>query len=1058
MRLRKIKIRNIASLRGEHVVDFGEIAGHSALFAITGETGSGKSTILNSIGLALYGKFFKKTVYSNDVVTLGEKEGSVELIFELKGKTFLSTWRIKVRKNNGEELAKTTPERGFFILPDDEFDSQREPSPVPIEESLSLDFEQFTKCVVLNQGEFAKFLMSTFSERRSILEKLCPGQVFDSLTAELNRELKIHADSQRDLMNSLRTLQEENPSETNLEENLQTAERELGLSEKWLELVEKLDDKFATLYTYYQQNADYLNRIKITESDITSQTTVYNELLKKTGDLQKIKEEKEADLSKREPRLLELLKLEENLTRDKKTLEKHVFDEEKTKKELEASDSQIKKLEREEKVLKEKKTELAGKLQFSYEPLLSHRHTLEEAFSLQNNLEHLSKDISVDRDKLSEASKKGSELAEELKRLTARLEEIPSDLDQKIKALEEKKVSSEKARARAHELGLRLEKTEKTLLDDRNKLTQLEAQIKLLEEKRVPLLANLKIKELLSAVAVCILHPETSSKGNCPVCETPFVAGKLEELRILVEKSDPRKIQDEETKLRDEVTRIRAEKDHLAVTISKNEKVLTEDKAEKEKLVLSSEDDSDKLLETNRKLLWERDEILPKKQKQDSEIEKARLQYGKIRDELRNREANETKKKVDLSNLVSKLPPDLPFTPENLPRLKADLSVAHSVADLLSQLKEITTHLDHLKTRTKELSGTLEIILKDRKTVSDSIEKGMSVLKTELNDESAVSVHNRLKLSAENSRKEYDSKEIDRRKQENILRDFQGKLITYKDQVKEIEVLYSNAHENIRSLMAGELPELSQELSTLKERLRVLDLPLSSPAELFIPLKDLILSKKTELKTKTNEARSTVVRLKTQKDEFEKRRDRIRMIEMKLADVNSEIHRWERLSKILGKDELRTYVLSLVEENLIIVTNEELSRLCQGRYEIIHQNKGAGNTPEFFILDKFRDGGIRKISTLSGGETFMVSLAMALGLAEMTRGQAEIDTLFIDEGFGTLDQDSLEDVLDVLNQIQTRGLMIGIISHVKTLTDVIPVNLVLSKKRDGTSSVAIRVH
>ena len=88
----------------------------------------------------------------------------------------------------------------------------------------------------------------------------------------------------------------------------------------------------------------------------------------------------------------------------------------------------------------------------------------------------------------------------------------------------------------------------------------------------------------------------------------------------------------------------------------------------------------------------------------------------------------------------------------------------------------------------------------------------------------------------------------------------------------------------------------------------------------------------------------------------------------------------------------------------------------------------------------------------------MVSLAMALGLAEMTRGTAEIDTLFIDEGFGTLDQESLEDVLDVLNQIQTRGLMVGIISHVKHLTDSIPVNLVLNKKRDGTSSVSIRVH
>lgn len=115
-------------------------------------------------------------------------------------------------------------------------------------------------------------------------------------------------------------------------------------------------------------------------------------------------------------------------------------------------------------------------------------------------------------------------------------------------------------------------------------------------------------------------------------------------------------------------------------------------------------------------------------------------------------------------------------------------------------------------------------------------------------------------------------------------------------------------------------------------------------------------------------------------------------------------------------------------------------------------------TPEFYILDKFREGGKRKVTTLSGGETFMVSLAMALGLAEMTRGQAEIDSLFIDEGFGTLDQDSLQDVLEVLNQIQTRGLMVGIISHIKTLTSAIPVNLVLTKKQDGCSEVSVAVN
>jgi exonuclease SbcC len=190
-------------------------------------------------------------------------------------------------------------------------------------------------------------------------------------------------------------------------------------------------------------------------------------------------------------------------------------------------------------------------------------------------------------------------------------------------------------------------------------------------------------------------------------------------------------------------------------------------------------------------------------------------------------------------------------------------------------------------------------------------------------------------------------------------------------------------------------------------------------------------------------------------EDWEKRQDRIALLQLKALDLTTLLDRRARLYEVLGKDELRTFVLSLVEENLITQTNDELQKLCQGRYEIVHQSRRMKITPEFYILDKFREGGLRKVSTLSGGETFMVSLAMALGLAEMTRGKAEIDSLFIDEGFGTLDQESLEDVLDMLKQIQTRGLMVGLISHVKALTSALPVNLQVTKKQDGTSSVGI---
>src|SRR5690606_23405215 len=226
------------------------------------------------------------------------------------------------------------------------------------------------------------------------------------------------------------------------------------------------------------------------------------------------------------------------------------------------------------------------------------------------------------------------------------------------------------------------------------------------------------------------------------------------------------------------------------------------------------------------------------------------------------------------------------------------------------------------------------------------------------------------------------------------------------------------------------------------------NLTLNDSIELIIASKNFITTSLNEFEASLNKLNNELGVIKEKISHWDKTQDKIKLLKLEFEEASSKIERFKRLSSILGTDELRTFALSLVEENLILQTNEELANLCQSRYEIIHQSR-RGITPEFYILDKFREGGIRKVSTLSGGETFMVSLAMALALAEMTRGQAEIDTLFIDEGFGTLDQESLEDVLDMLNQIQNRGLMIGIISHIKTLTQALGVNLLLTKGQDG---------
>lgn len=173
--------------------------------------------------------------------------------------------------------------------------------------------------------------------------------------------------------------------------------------------------------------------------------------------------------------------------------------------------------------------------------------------------------------------------------------------------------------------------------------------------------------------------------------------------------------------------------------------------------------------------------------------------------------------------------------------------------------------------------------------------------------------------------------------------------------------------------------------------------------------------------------------------------------EQKLKELTQK----KNLLKIIGQDDFGRFAASFIEDQLLFWANNELKKLCQNRYQLTIATKNKNSGPEFFIIDYWKNAAQRHISTLSGGEIFLVSLAMALGLAELTKGHTEIDTLIIDEGFGTLDDQAIEDALGVLQHIANKGKHIGVISHVKELTQRIPININLNKNLLGESELNI---
>ena len=185
-----------------------------------------------------------------------------------------------------------------------------------------------------------------------------------------------------------------------------------------------------------------------------------------------------------------------------------------------------------------------------------------------------------------------------------------------------------------------------------------------------------------------------------------------------------------------------------------------------------------------------------------------------------------------------------------------------------------------------------------------------------------------------------------------------------------------------------------------------------------------------------------------------------------LAARAAEARRLADLAAGLGANTLRmtlsSFVLAARLEEVAAAASERLLKMTSGRYSLVHTDarRGAGRSGLGLLACDGWTGVDRDTSTLSGGETFLASLALALGLANVVTaeaGGARIEALFVDEGFGSLDEDTLEEVMTVLDGLREGGRMVGIVSHVAELRQRIPAQVRVHKGQSG-SHLAVRTH
>ncbi|WJV28795.1 SbcC/MukB-like Walker B domain-containing protein [Rossellomorea sp. AcN35-11] len=202
-----------------------------------------------------------------------------------------------------------------------------------------------------------------------------------------------------------------------------------------------------------------------------------------------------------------------------------------------------------------------------------------------------------------------------------------------------------------------------------------------------------------------------------------------------------------------------------------------------------------------------------------------------------------------------------------------------------------------------------------------------------------------------------------------------------------------------------------------------------------------------KIKTNTNENKRILSRVTTINDGIKHMESKYQMV-----GHLAEVARGQNANRIT----FERYVLASFLEDILKVANERLIKMTSGRYQLIRKtDRSKGNVQsglELLVFDQYT-GQERHVKTLSGGESFKASLALALGLADVVQqyaGGVSLETMFIDEGFGTLDPESLDHAIEALMDIQSSGRLVGLISHVPELKERIDARLEVISSQNGS--------
>ncbi|MFQ9066860.1 MAG: AAA family ATPase [Romboutsia timonensis] len=1034
MRPIKLTISAFGPYASKQVIDFEELKGRN-IFVISGKTGAGKTTIFDAISYALYGEASGESRETDSLRSHfadDNTETYVELEFELRGEKYTVNRvpKQKKKKARGEGYTEKSAD-ATLTLPDGKVITKVKNVTDKIIEILGITREQFKQIVMLAQGEFKKLLLADSVEREGIFRKIFNTYDFEKIQAELKDKAanlsKNRTKSKHEMEINLKNIKGEH--DIVIDEYVDFP----LVIEKLKDLLERDNNIYKTLN---EEGKEVDNKLQVKNQEKAIIET-NNNLIKEKEIITKALDEllsKEDEYKNKSKTIIdgknakEVKYIEDKLIETTKKLTKR---EEDYNLSLKNIDSLKLKQEEANKLLQIEESKECDREKLSVE--INNLNKLEEKIieldSLNNKVMHLKQSAEnsklqiINNKKETEELKKSKEEKElqlkDIATLETKKVELESDIKAKNKTLDE-----------VRELFKVIRSFQNTYIEHNNKAKEykeFEVEYKKVKENYE------KMDDLYKKEQAGILASKLQENEPCPVCGSTNHPNKAtikenlkiptkEELKVAkenldkLEKENLEKINNLTTLNSNKTTYLEQVNNHLSMLSA----TLNIDKtfnSETAKVVKNLGTELKSVIDKLKDELLKVIDKISLKEKIEKELNLITTTINEREQSLIKLEECEKNYTTELTQNITKIDEYKKEIPENI----TDLKTLNNLIEVKTKELNISKEkLAKLRLENENLAKKLE----GENSTSKEINKSIEELKLEIANNKA-NFNEAIKEQGFDNIQTYEDAKL----QISMVESLEKEVENYNSELKLTKAKQEDIINKTKDIVFMDITTIDEEIRSIQNN-------------------------KKELESKLRELHAIIVGNKT--------------ILKNVENLNIEFKEIEEEYKVVGEladlangkkapyISFERYILASYFEDIIEAANIRLEKMTGDRFSLIRKtskSKGAGQKGlELEIYDNYTDSS-RDVSSLSGGESFKASLSLALGLSDIVQSNAggvSLDTMFVDEGFGTLDPQSLDNAIDSLLELQRGGRLVGIISHVEELKERIDAKLEVTSTSKGS--------